>query len=61
MRFLETAEERYAARASRRRVIVVTAIVVVLIVVIVTLYYVAPTRLPGPVWSVLDLLLGGGK
>lgn len=61
MRFLETAEERYAARASRRRVIVVTAILVVLMVVVVTLYYVAPTRLPGPVWSVLDLLLGGGK
>jgi uncharacterized protein involved in exopolysaccharide biosynthesis len=61
MSWYETVEERQATRSSRRRIALVCALFLLLLVALVTLYYVVPTRLPGPVRSVLDLLLGGAK
>jgi hypothetical protein len=55
---LETDEERITVSRGRRRAGVVATSFVALVVVVVVIYYRAPTRLPGPVRDLLDLLLG---
>ena len=59
MAHLETREERVATNQSRRRVSLAAGTFLFLFLSIVTVYYVAPTRLPGPVRNALDLLLSG--
>jgi capsular polysaccharide biosynthesis protein len=59
--YLETAEERGAVRARRRRISLLVFAFVVLLAAVVTVYYVAPARLPPPVFAVLELLLGGTR
>ncbi len=56
--YMETEEQRQRSAASRRRVSLVAAGLLLLFVGVLVIYYVDSARLPGPVRSVLDMVLG---
>ncbi len=57
---LETVDERAGVRRHRMVATALASLTVLLVVVVVTIYYVAPARLPGFMFDVLELLLGTG-
>ena len=58
---LETEEQRRQVAHRRARASLLAGAFLVMLCALVTVYYVAPSRLPVPIWKALQLLLGAGE